>query len=58
MPYRRILAAAGEIKPAIVGTLGTTATAVLDSINVAIGIAVGLATLVYLIIRIRKELRK
>ena len=32
--------------------------AILDGVNAAVGILVGLATLVYIVIRIRKELRK
>jgi hypothetical protein len=44
-----------DLRPAIIGT-GTTVA--LDHINTAVGILVGLATLVYLILRIRKELRK
>ena len=47
-----------DLKPAIVGTAGTGATAILDGVNAAVGILVGLATLVYLIIRISRELRK
>jgi len=46
------------LKPAIVGTAGTGATAILDGVNAAVGILVGLATLVYLVVRIRKELKK
>lgn len=44
-----------DLRPAWIGT-GTTVA--LDHINTAVGILVGLATLVYLILRIRKELRK
>ena len=44
-----------DLRPAIIGT-GTTVA--LDHINTAVGILVGLATLVYLILRIRKELKK
>ena len=46
------------LKPAIVGTAGTGATAILDGVNAAVGILVGLATFVYLVVRIRKELKK
>jgi hypothetical protein len=55
---RRFIEAAQDIKPALVGTAGTGATAILDGVNAAVGILVGLATLVYLIVRIRKEIRK
>lgn len=47
-----------DAKPALVGTAGTGATAILDGVNAAVGILVGLATLVYLVIRIRKEIKK
>jgi hypothetical protein len=55
---KRFIEAAQDLKPALVGTAGTGATAILDGVNVAVGILVGLATLAYLVIRIRKELRK
>lgn len=44
-----------DLRPAWIGT-GTTVA--LGHINTAVGILVGLATLVYLILRIRRELRK
>jgi len=47
-----------DLRPAWIGTAGTGATAILDGVNAAVGILVGLATLVYLIVRIHKELRK
>lgn len=47
-----------DLKPALIGTGGTATTAILDGVNVAVGILVGLATFVYLVIRIRKETRK
>lgn len=46
-----------DLKPALVGTAGTGATAILDGVNAAVGILVGLATLTYLVIRISKELK-
>jgi len=52
---RRIYEQIIDLRPAILGT-GTTVA--LDHINNAVGILVGLATLVYLIIRISRELRK
>jgi hypothetical protein len=55
---KRFIEAAYDLRPAIVGTAGTGATAILDGVNAAVGILVGLATLVYLIVRIRKEVRK
>lgn len=55
---RRIYEQILDLRPAILGTAGTGATAILDGVNAAVGILVGLATLVYLIMRIRKELRK
>ena len=54
-PMRRIYEQSIDLRPAILGT-GTTVA--LDHINNAVGILVGLATLVYLIIRISRELRK
>jgi len=54
-PMRRIYEQIIDLRPAILGT-GTTVA--LDHINNAVGILVGLATLVYLIIRISRELRK
>lgn len=57
-PMRRIYEQIIDLRPAILGTAGTGATAILDGVNAAVGILVGLATLVYLIVRIRKELRK
>lgn len=55
---KRLIEAAQNLKPAIVGTAGTGATAILDGVHAAVGILVGLATLVYLVVRIRKELKK
>lgn len=55
---RRFIEAAQDLKPALVGTAGTGATAILDGVNAAVGILVGLATLVYLVIRISKEMQK
>ena len=52
---RRIYEQIIDLRPAWIGT-GTTVA--LDHINNAVGILVGLATLVYLIIRISRELRK
>ena len=55
---RRIYEQIIDLRPAILGTAGTGATAILDGVNAAVGILVGLATLVYLVVRIRKELTK
>ena len=55
---KRVLETLIDMRPAWIGTAGTGATAFLDGVNAAVGILVGLATLVYLVIRIRKELRK
>jgi len=52
---RRFIEAVYDLRPAIIGT-GTTVA--LDWLNSAVGFLVGLATLVYLILRIRKVLRK
>lgn len=55
---RRIYEQIIDLRPAIIGTAGTGATAFLESVNAAVGILVGLATLVYLVVRIRKEILK
>ena len=55
---RRIYEQFIDLRPAWIGTAGTGATAILDGVNAAVGILVGLATLIYLVIRIRKELKK
>ena len=55
---RRIYEQIIDLRPAILGTAGTGATAILDGVNAAVGILVGLATLVYLIVRIQRELMK
>ena len=55
---RRIYEQIIDLRPAILGTAGTGATAILDGVNAAVGILVWLATLVYLVIRIRKEIKK
>lgn len=45
-------------RPVWIGAFGTIGTVMLESIHLIVGIAVGLTTIVYLIIRIRKELEK
>lgn len=45
-------------RPVWIGAFGTVGTVMLDRIHLVVGIAVGLTTIVYLIIRIRKELDK
>jgi len=55
---KRFIEAIQDAKPALIGTGGTATTAILDGVNAAVGIMVGLATLVYLVIRIRKEIKK
>ena len=55
---KRLLEIAQNLKPAWIGTAGTGATAYLDGIHTTVGILVGLATLIYLAIRIAKEIRK
>jgi hypothetical protein len=52
---KRIFEQIIDLRPALIGT--STAVA-LDHINNVIGILVGLATLVYLILRIRRELKQ
>lgn len=55
---RRLYEQIIDIRPALIGTAGTGATAILEGANAVVGILVGLATLVYLVVRIRKELKK
>lgn len=55
---KRIFDTLIDMRPAWIGTAGTGATAFLDGVNAAVGILVGLATLIYLVIRISKELKK
>ena len=55
---RRIYEQFIDLCPAWIGTAGTGATAILDGVNAAVGILVGLATLVYLVVRIRHELKR
>jgi hypothetical protein len=45
-------------RPVWIGAFGTFGTILLDRIHLVVGIAVGLTTIVYLLIRIRNELRK
>jgi hypothetical protein len=45
-------------RPIWIGTLGTMGTVVLENIHLGVGILVGLTTIVYLIVKIRKELGK
>jgi hypothetical protein len=54
---KRLIESLQDLKPALVGTAGIGATAILDSVNAAVGNPVGLTTLVYLVGRIRKELK-
>lgn len=55
---RRLYEQIIDIRPALIGTASTGASAVLEGANAVVGILVGLATLVYLVVRIRKELKK
>lgn len=51
---RRMLQVLNDVRPALIGTAGTV---LLDQISSVVGIAVGLATLVYLVVRIWKEVK-
>ena len=55
---KRIFEILLDSRPALIGSAGTGATLILDRVNFVVGILVGLATLVYLFVRIRKELLK
>lgn len=52
---RRIIQILTDAHPAIIGTAGTV---LLDRISTVVGIAVGLLTLIYLGVRIWRELGK
>jgi hypothetical protein len=45
-------------RPVWIGAFGTIGTVMLNRIHLIVGILVGLTTIVYLLIRIRNELRK
>ena len=47
-----------DLRPAIIGTAGTGATAFLEGVNTAVCLLLALCKLVDLIVRIRKELMK
>ena len=49
-----VLSVINDARPALIGTAGTVP---LDQISSVVGILVGLATLVYLVVRIRKEVK-
>lgn len=44
-------------RPVWIGAFGTVGTVILESIHLVVGILVGLTTIAYLALRIRKELR-
>lgn len=44
--------------PSVIGLLGLLANLTLEQVNTGIAILVGLSTLIYMIIKITKELRK
>jgi hypothetical protein len=44
-------------RPLWIGTFGALGTVMLESIHLVVGIAVGLTTIAYLVLKIRKELR-
>ncbi len=46
------------VRDSVVGTTGTLATFGLGEMNLAIGIVAGLLTCVYMVLTIRRELRK
>jgi hypothetical protein len=45
-------------RPVWIGAFGTLGTVTLTRIHLIVGIAVGLTTIAYLLLRIRKELKK
>lgn len=55
---RRVILSLLEDRAALIGSAGTAWTVALKHIHTAVGILVGLATLVYLTIKIRKEIRR
>ena len=52
--YQQIL----DLRPAIIGTAGTGATAFLHGVNAAVGTLAGLTTLIYRIPKISRALTK
>jgi len=44
--------------PSVVGTLGTLGTFTLSDINTLVGISVGIVTLIYMLIKLRQQLKK
>ena len=54
---KRLIEQVDAAKLALIGTLSTGTTAILEGVKAAIGILVGLATLFYLVVRIRRELK-
>lgn len=47
-----------ELRPAFIGAAGTGLTVGLENVNILVAILVGLTTLIYLWIKIVKEIRK
>lgn len=58
MKLDHLLAVLLTDRPAQIGTFGTIGTMMLDRVHTAVGIAVGLTTILYLVIKIRRDLRK
>lgn len=55
---RRLLDITLDLKPAFLGTASLGLCTILEGISTVVGILVGLATLVYLTLRIRREIRQ
>jgi hypothetical protein len=55
---RRLVEQVFADRAVLVGTAGTATTVFLDRVHTFVGILVGLATLVYLVIKIRRESKR
>jgi hypothetical protein len=55
---RRLVEQVLADRTVLVGTAGTATTVFLDQVHTLVGILVGLATLLYLVIKIRRESKR
>ncbi len=55
---RKLLQASLEVPPEFVGAVSVGITVLLQNINSIIGIFVGIASITYLVTRIRKEMKE
>jgi hypothetical protein len=55
---RRLVDSLLADRTVLIGTAGTATTVFLDRVHTVVGILVGLATLTYLFMKIRREMRR